>query len=226
MTLIELVVDLTANGIKKAYKQKFRVNIESICQLLNLVALYFYLESQGFFVNIFNDSVFKSLIHATKILEVVVYIRVLKIISMLYEIKELRVIMITMQQMVEPLMGLILVQCTIFYITSNIMMGLFGGKIYPTQVSIQNDSSIPKYYYLMNFNDLASSWVTLFALVIVNNWFIIVQMYVDATEVPAVRWLFIMFYYFGVVIGINILIAFAIDMYSSVERMDADYSKN
>ena len=29
-----------------------------------------------------------------------------------------------------------------------------------------------------------------------------------------------MFYYFSVVIGINIVVAFAIDMYSSVERLD------
>ena len=78
----------------------------------------------------------------------------------------------------------------------------------------------------MNFNDLASSWVTLFSLVIVNNWFIIVQMYVDITGVNAVRWVFIVFYYFGVVIGVNILIAFAIDMYSSVERMDKEYTRD
>jgi len=34
-----------------------------------------------------------------------------------------------------------------------------------------------------------------------------------------------MFYYFSVVIGINIVVAFAIDMYSSVERLDHERIK-
>jgi len=34
------------------------------------------------------------------------------------------------------------------------------------------------------------------------------------------RYFFIIFYYFGVIIGLNIIIAFAIDMYGSVERLD------
>ena len=39
------------------------------------------------------------------------------------------------------------------------------------------------------------------------------------------RFYFCAFYYFSVVIGINIIVAFAIDMYSSVERLDAEREK-
>jgi len=163
---------------------------------------------------------------AGKYFEIVVYIRFLKLLSMLYEIKALRVIIITTQHLMKPLIGLVLVIATIFYIASNILMMLFGGLIYPSQPSLSQDSSIPPYYSLLNFNDLASSWVTLFALVIVNNWFVIVQMYVDVTGVQEVRWLFIVFFYFGVIIGVNIIIAFAIDMFAAVERMDTDYETN
>ena len=48
-------------------------------------------------------------------------------------------------------------------------------------------------------------------------------MYVDIMDGNTYyRWYFCLFYYFAVIIGINIVVAFAIDMYSSVERLDED----
>ena len=48
-------------------------------------------------------------------------------------------------------------------------------------------------------------------------------MYVDIMEGNTYyRYYFCMFYYCAVIIGINIVVAFAIDMYSSVERLDSD----
>ena len=65
--------------------------------------------------------------------------------------------------------------------------------------------------------------VTLFTLMVVNNWMVQVQMYVDIMGGNTYyRWYFCLFYYFSVIIGINIVVAFAIDMYSSVERLDQD----
>jgi hypothetical protein len=81
--------------------------------------------------------------------------------------------------------------------------------------------SIPDNYYLCNFNDLVSAMVTLFILMIVNNWFVIVALCVDIKGGNTLyRLYFMIFYYFGVLIGLNILIAFAIDMYSAVERLE------
>ena len=58
----------------------------------------------------------------------------------------------------------------------------------------------------MNFNDLTLSMLTLFTLIIVNNWFVIVDMYADVSGNNIVRVYFIVFYYFGVMVGINIVI--------------------
>jgi len=62
------------------------------------------------------------------------------------------------------------------------------------------------------------------ALMVVNNWQVIVGMYVDACDTNYVKIFFVLFYYFSVVIGINIMVAFVIDMYGSVERLDEDRS--
>jgi uncharacterized membrane protein YgaE (UPF0421/DUF939 family) len=72
--------------------------------------------------------------------------------------------------------------------------------------------------------------MTLFALMVVNNWMVITEMYVAASADDGyngkyARFYFGLFYYFAVIIGINITVAFIIDMYSSVERLDAERSK-
>ena len=58
--------------------------------------------------------------------------------------------------------------------------------------------------------------MTLFELMVVNNWQVNVKMYVDVTNTTLTRVFFMMFYYFSVIIGLNIVVAFAIDMYNSI----------
>ena len=100
-------------------------------------------------------------------------------------------------------------------------MIIFGGDIREDSTEIIHDSSIPDNYYLMNFNDLMSSLITLFVLIVVNNWYVIVAMCVDIKGGNnLVRYFFVIFYYFGVIIGLNIIIAFAIDMYAAVQRLE------
>ena len=41
-----------------------------------------------------------------------------------------------------------------------------------------------------------------------------------------VRYFFVIFYYFGVIIGLNIIIAFAIDMYAAVQRLETTTEEN
>ena len=74
----------------------------------------------------------------------------------------------------------------------------------------------------MNFNDMPSAMVTMFALMVVNNWQDIASMHVEATlNKREEYWLFFMcFYYFTVVMGMNIFIAFILDMHDSVLNMD------
>jgi len=57
---------------------------------------------------------------------------------------------------------------------------------------------------------------------IVNNWLDIVEVFVDVMGTNWVKWYFIFFYYFAVVVGINIVVAFSIDMYDSVSRLDEE----
>ena len=53
-----------------------------------------------------------------------------------------------------------------------------GGEV--TKLSaLKADPNLAGYYWLMNFNDFYYSLVTLFHIMIVNNWFVTVNMYVE-----------------------------------------------
>ena len=92
----------------------------------------------------------------------------------------------------------------------------FGGYIRTDSPEIVHNSSIPDDYYLDNFNDFFMGFVTLFQLMVVNNWQVNVGMYTDVMGSKNWRFLFVAFYYFSVIIGLNIVVAFAIDMYGSI----------
>jgi hypothetical protein len=82
-------------------------------------------------------------------------------------------------------------------------------------------------FQLMNFNDLLSSLMTLFALLIVNNWYVIVELFVDFKGGNTLyQFYLLLFYYFGVILALNILVAFAIDVYAVVERLDSQRVQN
>ena len=96
----------------------------------------------------------------------------------------------------------------------------FGGKVTSETESLLMDTSFPNNYYLNNFNDLGNGFVTLFSLMVVNNWQLISQVFVDITGSNYTRIYFVLFFYICVVIGLNIVVAFAIDMFSAISRLD------
>lgn len=97
-----------------------------------------------------------------------------KLLTLLYEVKVMRIIIETMRNLLGPLNNLLVVMMTIFYEFALIGSFLFGGKIQTDSPQITHDASIPDNYYLVNFNDIVSSFVTLFILIVVNNWYVIV----------------------------------------------------
>ena len=75
------------------------------------------------------DSDFQQYNYTVKIFEVIVFIRMLKLLTLLYEIKVMRVIFETLKNLLGPLNNLIVVMLTIFYVFAQLGMVIFGGKI-------------------------------------------------------------------------------------------------
>jgi len=205
--LIELIADLLIHGIIRSYKQHFRIWPETFCQFLNLFAMVRY------FVNYESLMTFSGTI---TLFELIIFIRVLKLLTLVYEIKVMRIIIETMRTMLLPLIGLLSCLLLTYYIFALVGMAMFGGKIRKGST----DPDVPSYYHLNNFNDFASSMLTLFSLMVVNNWMLIAQMYVSVLGSRYYRWFFGLHFLFTVIIGMSIIIAFTLDVYSSVDRLD------
>lgn len=75
----------------------------------------------------------------------------------------------------------------------------------------ENSSGIG-YYYLNNFHNLPRAYVTLFELMVVNNWFIIMEGYASVTGTDWSRIYFMSFYLFTMVV-VTIIVAFILEAF-------------
>ena len=65
--------------------------------------------------------------YLTTIFEMIIFTRPIKSISLFYEIKNLRIIIETIRNMVGPLLGVMGVLSIIFYVFALLGMAFFGG---------------------------------------------------------------------------------------------------
>jgi len=73
-------------------------------------------------------------------------------------------------------------------------------------------------YLAINFNDMFSGFVTIFVLLMVNDWVVINDAFVDTTGSPYARIYFALNYFFGVVVILNVVIAFVISSLISQDQ--------
>ena len=105
---------------------------------------------------------------------------------------------------------------TIFFTYAYLGEFMWGGKV-TTKSAQTEDASLPTLYYLMNFNDFANSMVTLFHVMVVNNWFVTCNMYKDITGNNSPEVFFVSFWILTVLIIFNLVISNIIEIYDSVE---------
>ena len=119
-------------------------------------------------------------------------------------------------KMTIPIMYMLCCLYIVFYVFSIIgMFGLSGQIIMPR---FHSENGIPNnMYYLVNFNDLGSSIVTLYAFMIINNWPAITDMMVNASGLAWPRVFFMVFYVVVQWIVLNLVIAMMLEIYTNVE---------
>lgn len=104
----------------------------------------------------------------------------------------------------------------VFYIYALFGMHAFSGLITESSAQVYNPG-IPTLYYLINFNDFATSMVTLFANMVVNNWWVMCTIFTDVTGSLWPRFYFISFFFIVDLVLINLVIAILLEIYSKVE---------
>jgi hypothetical protein len=106
-------------------------------------------------------------------------------------------------------MGMILF--LVYYVYAMIGIEWFGGVVYKDNPRLANTSYAALNYWEFNFNDFGSSMVTLFVLMVVNNWYVFSSAFMAAlnSRVPAL--FFVSFFIAANLVVLNILMALILD---------------
>ena len=107
-------------------------------------------------------------------------LRTIRLVDILSEMRHIRLLFSALQAMTGPFISACIQLFIVFFIYVQFGMLLFGGKINIYSTTI--DDSVPGLYYLMNFNSFGSGMITMFHMMIVNNWYVTVKMYTNVFE--------------------------------------------
>ncbi len=119
-------------------------------------------------------------------LQCIIVLRLLRIGAFLRELNAVQIFEKTIKHLMESLVSLIMVLYTVYLLYSELGTLIFGGWINVDSIQVLNalNSDIPLDYIYLNFNDLASGYITLFSIMVNNNWQFVVFMYSLQTTNP------------------------------------------
>ncbi|XP_028679851.1 two pore channel protein 1 isoform X1 [Erpetoichthys calabaricus] len=156
----------------------------------------------------------------------IVVLRPLQLLR-LFKIKQrYRNVLDTMFELLPRMASLGLTLIIFYYSFAIVGMEFFAGVVYPNccntstvadsyrlvNYTIGNRTVIEEgYYYLNNFNNILSSFVTLFELTVVNNWYITMEGVTSQTS----HWsrLYFMTFYIVTMVVMTIIVAFILDAF-------------
>jgi len=166
---------------------------------------------------------------ANIILDVLLILRVLRIIKIFHGVDSFKMILNTIMHILPSLLTYVGVLFVFVYMFAIVGMEAFKNKIsffgpntYNTtetekrwcgNENLENSLFYREKYCANNFNDIGSAIVVLFELLIVNQWHVIAQGYVLATGTRATRLFFISYHMISVIIILNIFTAFVLEAF-------------
>jgi two pore calcium channel protein len=150
-------------------------------------------------------------------------VRLTRLSRCLRYVTRFEVLILTLQSLIPAAGRLLRLLFCVFFLYSVLGMHIFGGLITtnpadPNYAKLNATDYGQSGYYPNNFNDMWSGFVTLFELLVVNNWFEVVDGFVAVTAIEA-RWYFISFYVLGVLVCFNIVVASVLDTFSDENKM-------
>merc|ERR1712113_571424 len=92
----------------------------------------------------------------------------------------------------------------------------FGGLIRKDNPALKGSDFANSNYWALNFNDFLSGLVTLFVLMVVNNWMIIADGVLKGTGTAWSQMFFLSFFVMVNLVVLNILMALILDCYATL----------
>eukprot|EP00998_Keelungia_sp_KM082_P006750 NODE_2986_length_960_cov_2.649460_g2966_i0.p1 GENE.NODE_2986_length_960_cov_2.649460_g2966_i0~~NODE_2986_length_960_cov_2.649460_g2966_i0.p1 ORF type:complete len:310 (-),score=65.29 NODE_2986_length_960_cov_2.649460_g2966_i0:31-888(-) len=143
-------------------------------------------------------------------------LRPLRFLRLISKVKMFQVIATCSSQMLPVVGSLLASVAVLFYAYSMIGMATFGGML-PTAANkpeYQASTFKANGYEVLNFDTLVNSYIVLFCLMVVNNWHVIMDGWMLATNRVAVLF-FVSFYMLVVLVAANLVVAQLLDLYDN-----------
>ncbi|CAM9538707.1 unnamed protein product [Ectocarpus sp. 12 AP-2014] len=151
---------------------------------------------------------------------VVVYFitfRLLRVARLMVAVPQMRIVMSTFANIAPEAFQFMMLLFVCGFTFCVLGVQLFGGLVHsdpdnPTNEHLKDTSYGQSNYWAFNFNDMPSGMGTLFCLLVVNNWFVFVDLFVKASgDNKWNRWFFVAFYVLGVLVILNVVIAVVLE---------------
>lgn len=207
--LIDLVFRFIYQGLWVPLHSFYAI-LEILFQILSFAALLKYLITLNFSFSL-------------KAFEFIILVRLIKVLQLLDEIKTWKIILKTLRHLIVPFMNLFLVQMGIIYTYAIIGERIYGGKIGYNSISNLTEVGVGKEYITMNFNDLASSIITL--LFFSLAWLLIFKVYLSIVPGIISQVYTFSFFILSILCLWNIMVAVAIEVYSAVSNYYDRFAK-
>mmetsp|Transcript_15274 Transcript_15274/g.23128 ORF Transcript_15274/g.23128 Transcript_15274/m.23128 type:complete len:583 (+) Transcript_15274:860-2608(+) len=163
-----------------------------------LLSAFAFLALDVSIVSAYNGNVFRY----------VILFRTLRPLWLLYRMPRFHRVFRTMWVLLEPFMAVLGLLAIIMAFFASIGVHSFGGLMYQDNPDIIQHA--PNYakggYWPLHFNDFMSAYIVCFQLLVVNNWFVIMNGTVAAVGNDWAKLYFIVFYLVGVLIILNIVV--------------------
>eukprot|EP00928_Gymnodinium_smaydae_P045224 TRINITY_DN30166_c1_g3_i1.p1 TRINITY_DN30166_c1_g3~~TRINITY_DN30166_c1_g3_i1.p1 ORF type:complete len:760 (+),score=148.72 TRINITY_DN30166_c1_g3_i1:94-2373(+) len=202
--ILEAIVKLATQGFQvywSSLKNKFDLVVTS-ATVAAVLAVYM--------PNGFNDK---------KFIRYVCMLRVARVATLLLRWRSYELLANTLVRMAPQAISMVKVLLYVMYIFSLVGVQLFGGVINTdpespySEAVADSDFNNSSGYFANNFNDMPSGMILLMELLVVNNWWVLCDGFTAAVG-PAGRLYFVSFYVFGVLVCLNIVVAFTVSAFS------------
>ena len=149
--LAEMIINFTVLGLKDVWKNKKILFGELLIQIgfIYIIVEFFVLRKNESYYLFFSQ------------LSLLFILRNVRICQFFIELENVRLIVETSRNISKPIMGKFLFIYLIFYVYAHVGLICFGGSLTYKSYREKCDDA-PPFYYLLNFNDFSSGFVTLF----------------------------------------------------------------
>eukprot|EP01026_Neomeris_dumetosa_P055650 TRINITY_DN5067_c0_g1_i3.p1 TRINITY_DN5067_c0_g1~~TRINITY_DN5067_c0_g1_i3.p1 ORF type:complete len:549 (+),score=25.29 TRINITY_DN5067_c0_g1_i3:223-1647(+) len=229
--VVEAAVKILAVGWKVYWK---RDSFEFFVAVLSVVVtIIIYIPTNNFNDTIFiRYALFLRLFQMLQILSAISAPGILRLMRLLTTIRYFQLFYLTIVRMIPPVVKVTKMLFCIMFFYSCLGVSIYGGLVNrdPDRVQYQkllNTDYARAGYWAMNMNDMAGCMVIFFEMLIVNNWHLFVQGFVAVTSFWT-YYFFISFFALGVIMGLNIVVAFVIDTFQreyDAQQQELDLGK-